>query len=425
MGLFGAANKGGFNWGNALLGFFGGPDVLQMLAARRQAEAAQQAQPGLQAAAGRTGALLADGSHGAGIGHPPADFEAIKAASLAGGRGGVGVSPAAPFAPGARFAMRGSGGFGDIGLAPQQASFASFGQEGYHRNLENSEAYESGRQQDRDPHDILRERRLLPTLGDEPAPQRAPAIRAQSPASQTRTTPQRAGPALGVLGDQVGEPRLGSLSEREESGGGGPGTISTGQGDPGGVSYGTWQLSTNEGMVQAFLGSPFAHRWARDFQGLTPATAPFNGAWRRVAAREPEVFEDAQYQFLREQNYGYLARRMRREVGLDLDQLSRTVREVAWSTSAQHGTASRFDIFRNAAREADRLVGRGNAGYDEVLIRQVYAERIRRAIQRRNTYAARRTPGQRRRWEMFNNIATIRFPRELNDALQMLQQEGR
>src|SRR5262249_46471025 len=44
-------------------------------------------------------------------------------------------------------------------------------------------------------------------------------------------------------------PPLGSLSEKYESGGRGPGTVSTGKGDLGGVSYGTYQLSSKVGRA--------------------------------------------------------------------------------------------------------------------------------------------------------------------------------
>ena len=62
------------------------------------------------------------------------------------------------------------------------------------------------------------------------------------------------------------------------------------------------------------------------------------------------------------------------------------------------------------------MVGRGNPGYDEALIRQVYAERIRVALRIRNSSSG----GD---WQTFNNLATIRFPREMNNALAMLRQE--
>ena len=49
--------------------------------------------------------------------------------------------------------------------------------------------------------------------------------------------------------------RLGALSERFESGDRGPGAVSSGQGDPGGVSYGIWQLSSRAGTAAAFAAS--------------------------------------------------------------------------------------------------------------------------------------------------------------------------
>jgi hypothetical protein len=48
---------------------------------------------------------------------------------------------------------------------------------------------------------------------------------------------------------------LGKASERYESGGRGPGVVSTGKGDYGGASYGCYQLSSNLGIVQLYIQS--------------------------------------------------------------------------------------------------------------------------------------------------------------------------
>ncbi len=76
--------------------------------------------------------------------------------------------------------------------------------------------------------------------------------------------------------------RLGALSERYESGGRGPGTVSTGVGDPGGVSYGLYQLATRTGTAAAFVAAE-GKRWAADFAGRTPGSAAFTAAWKAVA----------------------------------------------------------------------------------------------------------------------------------------------
>ncbi|MEO7404886.1 MAG: hypothetical protein ABIU95_14560, partial [Burkholderiales bacterium] len=45
---------------------------------------------------------------------------------------------------------------------------------------------------------------------------------------------------------------LGKLSAKYESGGRASGTVSSGKGDPGGVSYGSYQLSSKVGTAQKF-----------------------------------------------------------------------------------------------------------------------------------------------------------------------------
>lgn len=69
--------------------------------------------------------------------------------------------------------------------------------------------------------------------------------------------------------------RLGALSERFESGGRGPGTISGGESDPGGVSYGTYQLASRTGTAARFLANEGA-RWAQDFAGYVPGSENFS-----------------------------------------------------------------------------------------------------------------------------------------------------
>lgn len=64
----------------------------------------------------------------------------------------------------------------------------------------------------------------------------------------------------------------------------GPGTISHGRGDPGGVSYGTFQMNSNDRIVHDFIKSPEASAWAGRFRGKTPVTKPFDDEWRAIAA---------------------------------------------------------------------------------------------------------------------------------------------
>jgi hypothetical protein len=74
---------------------------------------------------------------------------------------------------------------------------------------------------------------------------------------------------MGAAGQQ--DVRLGQLSEKYESGGRGPATVSSGIGEPGGVSYGTYQLASKIGRADQFVRQYYPAR----FQGLTAGSEAF------------------------------------------------------------------------------------------------------------------------------------------------------
>lgn len=130
---------------------------------------------------------------------------------------------------------------------------------------------------------------------------------------------------------------LGSVSALEESGNKGVDAISDGKGDAGGVSYGTYQLSSKTGTMDKFLRSDHAQNYASDFVGLTPGTAAFNEAYKNVVARDREGFAKAQENFMKETHYDPLARKVAKDTGLDVSQRSRALQELVFSTSTQYG----------------------------------------------------------------------------------------
>ena len=183
------------------------------------------------------------------------------------------------------------------------------------------------------------------------------------------------------------KPAMGSLSEQYETGGRGPGTVSNGRGDRGGVSYGSYQLATNAGTPQEFLGAEGA-RWAGEFAGQRPGTPAFSQTWRDIAAREPGAFQQAQHDYIERTHYDVQAASVQTRTavagvdggiaspGLDLAQHSRALQNVAWSTAVQHGPRSRI--------VAEAIAGVRTAGiqdwapdFDRAVIDAVYAERGR------------------------------------------------
>lgn len=166
--------------------------------------------------------------------------------------------------------------------------------------------------------------------------------------------------------------RLGALSEEFESGGRGPGAVSSGQGDPGGVSYGIWQLSSRAGTAAAFMAAEGA-RWRAEFAGAAPGSAAFSAAWKKVAAREPVAFAAAQHAFIERTHYRPTVAAVRKNTGLDLDSRHPAVRDATWSVAVQHGGAA--SILTAAVAAADRSPGREAAGYDRALVNAIYEQR--------------------------------------------------
>jgi hypothetical protein len=128
---------------------------------------------------------------------------------------------------------------------------------------------------------------------------------------------------------------LGSISARYESGGRGVGFISSGQGDPGGPSYGIHQLSGASSMG-AFLASPEGAPYRGEFGTMRPMTPEFNAIYQRLAEADPEGFAAAQRAFYTRTHYEP-ARAAAETAGFDVS--SRAIQEALFSIGVQHGGA--------------------------------------------------------------------------------------
>ena len=125
---------------------------------------------------------------------------------------------------------------------------------------------------------------------------------------------------------------LGQTSKFFESGNGGAGTVSIGKGDFGGVSYGTYQLSSSRGRVQEFLKST---KYGEQFSGMEPGTPEFNAMWKKVAQSDPG-FDKAQYEFIKSTHFDPQMAKLKKS-GIDLTGRGSAVQDAVWSTSVQFG----------------------------------------------------------------------------------------
>lgn len=178
---------------------------------------------------------------------------------------------------------------------------------------------------------------------------------------------------------------LGRVSEKYESGGRGVGTISTGKGDAGGVSYGTYQLASKTGTMRSFLNSKEAEPYAGRFEGLEPGTPEFNKAYKEVVKSDPEGFSEAQHAYIKRTHFDPVAAYAKAK-GMDVNDPA--IQEALWSQSVQHsGKGNRKIIDSAVAKGGETNEDTINALYDA---RGDYAGQYASASATHNRYARER-----------------------------------
>ena len=241
----------------------------------------------------------------------------------------------------------------------------------------------------------------------------------------------------GAQGAQRDDSKLGVLSTQYETGGRGPGTVSTGIHDPGGISYGSYQFASKTRDAELAVASPEFKPWAADFKGLAPGTKEFGDRWKEVAKRDAAAFQDAQHTYTKRTHYDPAVSSIKASTRLDLDGRSEALRNVVWSVSVQHWRAVR--ILRRAVNDTDMMLKRTDPGYDKALIDNIYHDRVAYVTQQRNAlltkaalpkYAQTKDPNLvRERNSMldhakeFSSVIKNRYPPELAQAQKMLADE--
>jgi murein DD-endopeptidase MepM/ murein hydrolase activator NlpD len=228
----------------------------------------------------------------------------------------------------------------------------------------------------------------------------------------TRPLPSTAVPvtSAGALGQALAD-ALGTLSAKYETGGRGPGTVSTGSGDPGGVSYGSYQMATKMGTVARFV-SQTGFKWQQDFRNLAPGTAQFTAVWKRIATDQTAEFQKAQHEFIKQTHYDLLAAKILNDDSLDVNTRSRALQDVIWSTAVQHGGAT--PIVHRAITALTCTTS--DPTFDKQLICAIYAERGRKKPEGNLAYFSKSSPNVQA------GVAK-RFKNEEQDALAMLAKE--
>jgi hypothetical protein len=204
---------------------------------------------------------------------------------------------------------------------------------------------------------------------------------------------------------QLADADLGALSRKYEAN---KSAGAVGQDSTGGWSYGVYQIASKVGRMAEFLSflhlhDPNLEKALLDAGGDVAARAgsvQFISTWKELAD-EPS-FALAQHEFIKETHYLPFKKQLLGE-GMDLDARSAVLRDVAWSTSVQHGPHA-TNIF---LRASNSLLTTKRAS-DRDLIIAIYDERSK--VDR---YFSKSTPA-------VQLAVKQRFTSEKADALRIL-----
>ena len=168
------------------------------------------------------------------------------------------------------------------------------------------------------------------------------------------------------------------MFQKYESGKDGAGTVSSGKGDPGGVSYGTYQMTSKQGEKTGGTASKFL-QWEKfphreKFEGKIPGTPYFSEEWTKIAKEDPEEFAKLQHGFIYESHFRPAERSLNKKLGIKLNEQSATLNEVVWSASVQYSPKMMVKATKRFQTLSEGL-DKSSPEYEEKLIRAIYEQK--------------------------------------------------
>ena len=144
---------------------------------------------------------------------------------------------------------------------------------------------------------------------------------------------------------------LGKHVAKYESGSKGPRMISSGSGDHGGVSFGTYQFpsygktTTTSGTLPEFWNKYYAQM----FPGVSPGNNnEFKNAWLAAVDKDENQFKANEAAFISKEYYDISRNKMIKNMNFDPSAYSRAAQEAVWSGSVQYGPESFANLTKKA-----------------------------------------------------------------------------
>lgn len=158
-------------------------------------------------------------------------------------------------------------------------------------------------------------------------------------------------------------PTIGKLTAKYETGNKGPGFISDGEswGDPGGTSYGSYQLESKLGTLQSYLKTD--DKFTKLLRPLRINGSEFKAMWRKLAIDDPTGFEASQFNYLANKPNGYVdSYKWAKANGWAVDNLA--MQSAMYSTVNQSGGWKQGIFARSGIIPTDSILTQLNKLYD-------------------------------------------------------------
>ena len=221
---------------------------------------------------------------------------------------------------------------------------------------------------------------------------------------------------------------IASLSAKYESHGN-PGVVSSGSGDLGGVSYGSYQLASNTGAVDSFLewakgySNDALANYARELSKFPINSQEFKNLWRNIGDVDPGGFQELQDAYIMDHYYEAAASALRNNY-FEINKHSIAMKAVLFSRSVQYGPGNMVELFTIACERLGypNLSYVDDATFDSKMIESIYDFLVDECDQSYNNGLYYHSPND---WA--NGSYTVvkvglrnRFVNEKEDALAML-----
>ncbi len=193
--------------------------------------------------------------------------------------------------------------------------------------------------------------------------------------------------------------QIGDTSRKFEVGPkGGPGTISSGKGDYGGKSYGTYQFSSKMGVVDKFINQC---GYEKEFEGIKVGTKEFDSKWKQLA--NDNKFGEDQHKYILNRYYQPQINLLKKN-GIDLSKRGPAVQDSVWSTSVQFGGGTALITKALSGKNVSKM-----SDADIVSAIQDYKIANNSALFKSSSYAVRTSTLNRAKSEKNDLIRLARF----------------